>query len=140
MAQCVKLACATTALTAAVFLLLSPAAEGCSDRDPRCSLWAGKGECYKNRGYMHVHCAESCHQCVVQDNSCQNVHEQCEAWSGNGECQKNYAYMRKVCARACTFCQPANDHSVPHVHANFVDEYWKKFRSSHPEIGNSHHS
>ncbi|KAG7164468.1 putative ShK domain-like-containing protein [Homarus americanus] len=40
---------------------------GCSDRDPRCSLWAGKGECYKNRGYMHVHCAESCHQCVVQD-------------------------------------------------------------------------
>ncbi|XP_042228359.1 uncharacterized protein LOC121870596 [Homarus americanus] len=51
----------------------------------------------------------------------------------------NITYMRKFCARDCTSCQPANDHSVPHNHANYVNEYWKKYRSLHPEIGNSYH-
>lgn len=45
---------------------LSVPSAGCSDRHPKCFQWAMLGECIKNRGYMHVHCAESCHQCVVQ--------------------------------------------------------------------------
>ncbi|XP_045602563.2 putative tyrosinase-like protein tyr-3 [Procambarus clarkii] len=120
-------------------LLLTTDAQGCSDRNAQCPQWAANGECYKNRGYMHVNCAQSCHQCIVQDEACKDLNEQCAAWATNGECERNYPYMRKTCARACTFCQPANDHSVPHIHANFVDEYWEHYMRLHPELGNTIH-
>ncbi|XP_069977633.1 putative tyrosinase-like protein tyr-3 [Penaeus vannamei] len=125
-----------TVFVAAVLIATAfvSAATACSDRHPSCPVWASRGECYKNRGYMHIHCADSCHQCIVQDESCKDFHEQCPAWASNGECEKNYVYMRKSCSRSCTFCQPANDHSVPYVHSNVVDSYWEKYRSRYPGL------
>ncbi|XP_050696929.1 putative tyrosinase-like protein tyr-3 [Eriocheir sinensis] len=133
--SCLQVTCAAAV---AVIFLSSVAAEGCSDRNPKCFQWAMLGECIKNRGYMHVHCAESCHQCVVQDEACQDYNEQCPAWANNNECKKNYSYMRATCARACSFCVPANDHSVPHLHANVVDSHWDKFNSLHPDMPPRH--
>ncbi|KAK3866707.1 hypothetical protein Pcinc_027769, partial [Petrolisthes cinctipes] len=106
----------------------------CSDRHRRCKEWAMSGECIHNRGYMHVHCAESCDQCKVQDQHCSDLHEQCAAWANNGECNANYVYMRKTCARACTFCMPARDHAVPHIHANLVDDLWDSYRERYPGV------
>ncbi|XP_071526902.1 uncharacterized protein [Panulirus ornatus] len=134
MARCLNLTCTAVAM----LLLLFTSAEGCSDKNPSCPVWAANGQCYSNRGYMHVHCAESCHQCIIQDSHCMDLHEQCPAWANNGECTKNYDYMRTACARACTFCQPAKDHTVPHLNANIVDDYWKKFNSLNPALARRH--
>ncbi|XP_037780083.1 putative tyrosinase-like protein tyr-3 [Penaeus monodon] len=131
----------TGTVVVAALLIVSAfvsAATACSDRHSSCPVWANRGECYKNRGYMHIHCADSCDQCVVQDDKCKDFHEQCPAWAGNGECEKNYVYMRKSCPRSCTFCQPANNHGVPHVNHSIVDSYWEKFRNKYPELGVVH--
>ncbi|XP_066982327.1 zinc metalloproteinase nas-13-like [Macrobrachium rosenbergii] len=127
----------------AVLVSLAPSCHSqtndCRDRHQSCRTWAERGECYKNVGYMMVHCADSCHQCVVQDDNCKDTHDQCAAWANNGECQQNYAYMRKACARSCTFCMPANDHSVPYVHANLVDSRWEQYNKRFPGLARNHH-
>ncbi|XP_063607049.1 uncharacterized protein LOC134781719 [Penaeus indicus] len=129
-----------TVVVAALLIVLAlvSADTACRDSHPSCKTWANRGECYKNRGYMHIHCAQSCDQCVVQDEKCKDFHEQCPAWASNNECDKNYDYMRKSCPRACTFCQPANDHRVPHVDHSIVDTYWEKFRTKYPGLSVVH--
>jgi len=98
----------------------------CRDRSPSCRLWARQGECYRNIGYMYIHCAESCHQCQVQDDLCSNHNEQCPAWAAKGECTKNLRYMKKTCARACGHCLATNSHDVPHIHNHIREKYWDK--------------
>ncbi|KAK8722888.1 hypothetical protein OTU49_012104 [Cherax quadricarinatus] len=124
--------------TCLLVVLAHTQAQGCSDRHATCPFWAKSGECYKNPGFMLVHCGVSCHQCLVQDDACRDLNEQCVAWANNGECNRNFQYMKQNCARACTFCQPANDHSVPHVHSDYVDENWRKYNSIHPGLARIH--
>lgn len=135
MAKLISISCFAGAV---VLLAVTSHAMECSDRHLSCPTWAARGECYTNRGYMWIHCAESCHQCIVQDDNCKDTHDQCPAWANNGECQKNYTYMRKACARACNFCLPANNHNVPYVHSNLVDSHWEEFQNKFPSIGRIH--
>jgi len=104
----------------------------CMDRNPSCKLWASEGECYKNIGFMHIHCAESCQQCQVQDDLCRDETEQCPAWAEKGECTINRKFMKKNCPRACGVCQPTNSHDVPHIHNNILAKYWDEHDAKHP--------
>jgi len=104
----------------------------CMDRNPSCGLWASEGECYKNIGFMHIHCAESCQQCQVQDDLCRDETEQCPAWAEKGECTLNRKFMKKNCPRACGVCQPTNSHDIPHIHNDILSKYWAEHDAKHP--------
>lgn len=58
-------------------LLLSPAVNAeepeyeeedfgvsCEDKDEHCDMWAARGECNVNPGFMHVQCQKSCGMCT----------------------------------------------------------------------------
>uniref|UniRef100_A0A915HGS0 ShKT domain-containing protein n=1 Tax=Romanomermis culicivorax TaxID=13658 RepID=A0A915HGS0_ROMCU len=42
---------------------LSPGAPGCSDVEPKCSVWASQGECQTNAAWMMSNCRRSCQSC-----------------------------------------------------------------------------
>ncbi|CAL4154350.1 unnamed protein product [Meganyctiphanes norvegica] len=90
----------------------------CSDREPDCASWAQSGECYKNSGFMKVHCRRSCHNCQ-EDPTCRDLHDQCDAWANDSECGRNPCFMAKTCATACGHCIPAfsahHDADLPHI-------------------------
>lgn len=106
----------------------------CFDREPLCFMWAHRGECYKNRGFMSIYCARSCQLCLIQDHRCRDENRMCAGWASKGECRSNKPYMEKMCARSCAFCMSARDHRVPHVHSDLVAKKWKEWGRKHPNL------
>jgi hypothetical protein len=113
-------------LSVSASTLLAEAADAgaggdCIDDDSvNCPVWASKGECQKNQGYMLVHCRKSCRQCTETNKKqppvlpprkdagedCVDANpEKCPAWASKGECQKNRGYMHVHCKKSCNRCQ-----------------------------------
>ena len=81
----------------------SLSASSCAnENDQMCRLWARKGECEENPGYMKTACAESCFAC--QSSRCSDAHADCAAWAKAGECSSNEAFMVEGCAFSCRAC------------------------------------
>ena len=74
----------------------------CVDNDDNCQLWATKGECEANPGFMKASCSASCYAC--QSASCRDADPSCEAWAFAGECEANEHYMLPNCAFSCRTC------------------------------------
>uniref|UniRef100_A0A914HLP2 ShKT domain-containing protein n=1 Tax=Globodera rostochiensis TaxID=31243 RepID=A0A914HLP2_GLORO len=80
----------------------------CYNEHECCSLWADKGECERNSGYMSSWCKASCRQCQVDydmNQECTNRHPNCGQWSNEGQCQRNQFWMTENCRQACGKCQ-----------------------------------
>lgn len=70
----------------------------CKDRSGyqiQCPLWAAKGECKKNPGWMLINCKKSCTK---------DSHQSCPAWAKRGECTKNPKWMLVYCKLSCNQC------------------------------------
>ncbi|XP_031558727.1 putative tyrosinase-like protein tyr-3 [Actinia tenebrosa] len=73
----------------------------CKDSNTvQCPLWAKRGECEKNKIYMHKNCAKSCKICKV----CADNNRKCSKWAEIGECKANPAYMHVNCKKSCNKC------------------------------------
>ncbi|KAI3413412.1 hypothetical protein GPALN_010906 [Globodera pallida] len=101
--------------------------QSCYNEHECCSVWAQKGECQQNPGYMHAWCKASCQQlwglagechrnptwmncfcrvscgrCIPQDydfGGCADYHQRCRHWAKSGECGRNAWMLEKTCRR-----------------------------------------
>ncbi|KAK6729930.1 hypothetical protein RB195_006777 [Necator americanus] len=81
--------------------------ETCFNENECCAVWAAKGECARNTGYMTEWCAASCGLCRPQyrlADDCSDRHPNCAPWSQSGECTKNELWMAENCRRSCGKC------------------------------------
>ncbi|VDK68512.1 unnamed protein product [Litomosoides sigmodontis] len=79
----------------------------CYNENECCQFWAERGECDRNKGYMHEWCKVACRVCQPNFNphiECSNNHENCERWARSGECKKNAKWMRENCRKSCHHC------------------------------------
>uniref|UniRef100_A0A915Q5D0 receptor protein-tyrosine kinase n=1 Tax=Setaria digitata TaxID=48799 RepID=A0A915Q5D0_9BILA len=79
----------------------------CFNENECCQHWAQRGECERNRGYMHEWCKVSCRVCQPSFNpniECSNHHQNCERWARSGECFRNAKWMRENCRQSCHHC------------------------------------
>ncbi|CAC5415195.1 unnamed protein product [Mytilus coruscus] len=76
----------------------------CKDNDKMCVIWAFKGECTTNQGYMVFNCQKSCQVCSGSFTDCLDKNKKCPKWSSNGECHKNPKYMLFNCQKSCKVC------------------------------------
>ena len=83
----------------------------CVDNHASCAIWAARGECARNPGYMLAMCKKSCDACsithrnaIVQQTPCVDLNSNCHFWSSTGQCTKNPRYMLTNCRKSCNNC------------------------------------
>jgi prolyl 4-hydroxylase len=72
--------------------------------DPECPLWASKGECVSNPGYMLAHCADACGAVAggaVSADAPRDLEPECAGYAQAGECARNPAFMLSRCKLSC---------------------------------------
>uniref|UniRef100_A0A183C0M7 ShKT domain-containing protein n=1 Tax=Globodera pallida TaxID=36090 RepID=A0A183C0M7_GLOPA len=82
--------------------------QSCYNEHECCSVWAQKGECQQNQGYMHAWCKASCQQCQPDYDlyqECNNRHPNCQTWTSQGQCQRNKFWMAENCRQSCGKCR-----------------------------------
>ena len=75
--------------------------------DMACELWADRGECGTNSGWMMANCRKACTGCHLAA-SCVNAlgdDQKCNDWASTGECLSNPKFMHAQCQRSCNRCQ-----------------------------------
>jgi hypothetical protein len=83
----------------------------CKNKDAECEMWAARGECEINPGYMTANCQKACKVCgtaggrMAAAKSCANRDSDCDFWAEEGECEANPGYMHTHCALACGACE-----------------------------------
>ncbi|CAA95805.2 Putative tyrosinase-like protein tyr-3 [Caenorhabditis elegans] len=77
----------------------------CYNEDQCCPIWAQRGQCRSNPGYMTCQCKVSCGVCRPNYvyGPCADYHYDCAAWARRGECLKN-KWMPENCRRSCNTC------------------------------------
>jgi len=73
---------------------------------PSCKVWAERGECEKNPGFMLKTCKNECDLVAPKspnknETDYEDGHPNCKKWAEKGECEKNPNYMKKKCKKRC---------------------------------------
>uniref|UniRef100_A0A914HQA3 ShKT domain-containing protein n=1 Tax=Globodera rostochiensis TaxID=31243 RepID=A0A914HQA3_GLORO len=82
--------------------------QSCYNEHECCSVWAQKGECQQNPGYMSAWCKASCQKCQPDYDlyqECNNRHPNCQTWTSQGQCQRNQFWMAENCRQSCGKCR-----------------------------------
>uniref|UniRef100_A0A7E4ZX04 ShTK domain protein n=1 Tax=Panagrellus redivivus TaxID=6233 RepID=A0A7E4ZX04_PANRE len=85
----------------------APQQATCYNEHECCAIWAVKGECRRNPGYMNAWCKASCSRCTPNYDirvECSDRHPNCARWSRSGECNRNPYWMAENCRRSCNNC------------------------------------
>jgi hypothetical protein len=69
----------------------------CLDTNDQCAVWAARGECTNNPGYMLTSCCATCESSAA----CRDQNPQCSAWAADNQCNVNPDYMQPFCCHSC---------------------------------------
>jgi len=78
----------------------------CVNTNPKCDMWAKRGECGKHSGWMYDHCCKACKDFGGGGGGggCADKNSNCRRWAQQGYCRGSHGqWMKANCCQSCGY-------------------------------------